>query len=512
MMQRLGWARLAAALMALAAISLSAWQLGAARDGVSIRTLDIGGMPATVFAPAGEVAPGPAVVIAHGFAGSRQLMRSYALALAQAGYVALSFDFPGHGRNPAPLTGSIMDESGATERLIRATRAAIAAARDLPESDGRVALLGHSMATDVLVRVTLRDPDIPATVAVSMASNEITPEAPRNLLTIVGDWESDWLKQQGYDAARMVAGEGAEIEPGRVYGDFAAGTARKTVLAPAVEHIAVLFSVTAVSEARDWLNRSFGRAPSERGVPARGGWIALLLAGIVTLGWPLAALLPRLAQEPRGADLRWRALAAPMLVPAIGAPLLLWLLPTDFMPVLVGDDLAVFFLLYGLLTSVVLAFGGHSLRAARPLPKGAYPAALAIAIFGIGLFGGAIHLTAANFMPGMERIPLIVVMLAGTLTWALADEWMTRGAGAARFAYPVSKLVFIASLLGAVALQPEEMFFLLIVLPAIFVFFIVLGLVSRWSYRATGHPWPAAIGNAAVLAWAIGVTFPILGG
>jgi hypothetical protein len=247
-------------------------------------------------------------------------------------------------------------------------------------------------------------------------------------------------------------------------------------------------------------------------VPARGGWIALLLTGIVALGWPLAALLPRLTETPRGAGLRWRQLAWPMLVPALGAPLLLWLLPTDFMPVLVGDDLAVFFLIYGLLTSVMLALGGHSLRAARPLPKGAYPAALAIAVFGIAAFGGAIHLTAANFMPVAERVPLILAMAAGTLVWALADEWMTRGEGAARFAYPVSKLLFIASLLGAVALQPEEMFFLLIVLPAVFVFFIVLGLFSRWSIRATGHPWPAAAGNAAVLAWAIAVTFPILGG
>ena len=40
----------------------------------------------------------------------------------------------------------------------------------LPFVDGRVALLGHSMASDIIVRRALENPRIAATVAISMFS------------------------------------------------------------------------------------------------------------------------------------------------------------------------------------------------------------------------------------------------------------------------------------------------------------------------------------------------------
>jgi hypothetical protein len=40
--------------------------------------------------------------------------------------------------------------------------------------------------------------------------------------------------------------------------------------------------------------------------------------------------------------------------------------------------------------------------------------------------------------------------------------------------------------------------------------FLAFGLVSRWSYAATNHPLPGALANAAVFAWGIAVTFPMI--
>jgi len=50
-----------------------------------------------------------------------------------------------------------------------------------------------------------------------------------------------------------------------------------------------------------------------------------------------------------------------------------------------------------------------------------------------------------------------------------------------------------------------------LILPVLLLFFILFGLFSRWSYNATGSPLPAALAHALLFAWAIGVTFPILG-
>ena len=96
------------------------------------------------------------------------------------------------------------------------------------------------------------------------------------------------------------------------------------------------------------------------------------------------------------------------------------------------------------------------------------------------------------------------------MPYFIADEWLTRGAHARRGAYALTKFCFLLSLALAVALNPMKLFFLVIIVPAILLLFLAFGLISRWSYRATHHPLPGALANAAVFAWAIAVTFPMI--
>jgi hypothetical protein len=51
-------------------------------------------IPITVCTSAGAVA-GTSIIIAHGFAGSQQLMHPFAVTLGRNGYTAIIFDFPG---------------------------------------------------------------------------------------------------------------------------------------------------------------------------------------------------------------------------------------------------------------------------------------------------------------------------------------------------------------------------------------------------------------------------------
>jgi hypothetical protein len=73
----LSFARRAVLVAALLTAALSVWKLETARSGIEITGLAIGTTPATVFRPA-DASPAPVVVIAHGFAGSRQLMEGFA--------------------------------------------------------------------------------------------------------------------------------------------------------------------------------------------------------------------------------------------------------------------------------------------------------------------------------------------------------------------------------------------------------------------------------------------------
>jgi hypothetical protein len=102
-------------------------------------------------------------------------------------------------------------------------------------------------------------------------------------------------------------------------------------------------------------------------------------------------------------------------------------------------------------------------------------------------------------------------MFCCTSIYFLTDEWLTRGDGAARGGPLFTRFCFLVSLGIAVALNPQKLFFLIIIIPVIFIFFCIFGLFSRWTYARTRDPRVAAFGNAAGLAWAICVTFPIVG-
>ena len=202
-------------------------------------------------------------------------------------------------------------------------------------------------------------------------------------------------------------------------------------------------------------------------------------------------------------------------MPAIATPLLLRVLPTHFLPVLVGDYLAVHFLVYGLLTALCLRWlrrGDGQRFAASIASPGTIVAALAVAAFYLVALVWPIDSFVTSFVPTPARAALVLAMLVGTLAYFIADEWATRGPGSARLAYPASKLAFVVSLAFAVALDFERLFFLIIIVPVIALFFLVFGAFSAWIYRATGQPLVAALANALAFAWAIGVTFPLLAG
>jgi hypothetical protein len=526
-------------LFALAALLLagrSLQALEAARSGLVLEHTQAGTMPVTVFRPADPAPARPAVVIAHGFAGSQQLMQAFAVSAARNGMVAVTFDFPGHGRHPQPLPGSLQEHDALLASLLGALGDAVAFARTLPGTDGRIALLGHSMASDLVVRQAQADPSIVATVGVSLVYGGARMEAPRNLLSIYGSLEPEGVQSFG---RRMVAAVGSDpggdsaaatVEPGRTLGRFEEGTARRFVLAPGAEHIGVLYHGTSQQEAIAWLRQAFEATgsvlPVAMPVDARGPAIAGLLAATVALAWPLSLLLGAIrARGGRPAGVVARGLASPRrlarrewlwltLGPALATPLLLRLVPSHFLPILLGDYLLLHFALYGLLTAtaaVWLARQGRlePLTLRWPAPTTALTALLMIAWATLAI-GIPIDRHVFNLWPADGRGPLILALLAGTVCWAMADEALTRHPQAPRFSYATTKALFIGSLVLAVAMDLSRLFFLVIIIPAILVMFIAYGLLSRCCLRATGSPWTGALASALAFAWGIAVTFPAI--
>jgi len=479
-MRRGGWTGLLAVLM----IALSVFMLERERAGLSITQDRVGTTPVTVYRQPG--AAGPLVVVAHGFAGSRQLMQAYALTLARAGYTVVAFDFLGHGRNPVPMSGDVTKVDGTTQLLVDQTRAVLDWGRALPGVGAGEALLGHSMATDVIARAAIADGGVEAVVGISMFSQAVTAREPARLLMISGQFEAA-LRNAAMRAARLVdpaAVEGATVT--------AAGVQRRVVVAPGVEHVGVLYSGTALVEARDWLDATFGRT-SLGPVVKPGLWILLLLAGIVLLFRPLATLLPQgpvTVPVPRGRF--WAA----VLVPGLVVPLVATTGYVHFLPVLVADYLMIHLALYGALQLAILR--------AWPLPRVVWAAAGALALWGIAVFGLALDRYGASFVPNGARLGIIAVLAAGTVPFLLADAAVAQGG----WRRAVARLVFIGSLAGAAFLDLERLLFVLIILPVIGLFFLVLGPLGRWVAARSGAG-AAGVGLGVILAWALGVSFPL---
>ncbi len=494
------------AVLALVMIAFAIHQLSETRQGLTVTRSAVGSIPITIYAPA-DGKPAPAVVIAHGFAGSQQLMQPFATTLAHAGQIAITFDFPGHGRNPLPLPGGLVDQSTMSAALIDALKQVVVHARSLPQIDGRVALLGHSMASDVVVQVGMDDPRLVATIAVSLFVPRATTTAPRNLLIIDGALEAQALIDEGL--ASLAESAGGVPKADVTYGRFDDGSARRLVLARGAEHIGVLYARDSLDAAVAWLAQVFDR-PAGDWRDTRGGALALLFGGLILLAWPLASRLPKSSASPLGLALGQGELLRIAGLPAIATPLLLWPLPHDWLPLLLGGYLAMHFALYGLLMALLLYRRGHRLPDFTGFDRRTWLSLLAVALVTTLAFGFALDGWVASVQPIAMRLPLIAAMAIGLLPFFVIDEWITRGARPAAGGYALTKALLLASLLLAVALNLGELFFLIIIVPVILLLFIVFGLLGGWVGRRSGQPLIAAFSNALLFGWLIAVSFPVV--
>jgi len=473
---------------------LSVWQILAAAQGLQVTSLRSTVPPLTIVAPAGAANPSrPLVLIGHGFAGSGVVMRGFAFSLAHAGYVAVLWDFDGHGTNPRPLPGDALRGAALLDTAEAALAEVDAQGLGAP---GRVAILGHSMGSGVALAFGQTHPETAATVAVSPVEQPVTPDLPRNLLLMAGRLEAPFVRNAG----QLLAEAGG---PG---GDPAAGTGRKLVVVPGVEHVSILFSPAAHAAARDWLDAAFGLQPGARPyTDRRVAWYGLGVLGALLVA---TALGPAVAAPPSASAPGrpvWRRLAA-LIGGVLGATLLLWLAGSaglglrNLLGLLVGGYVMIWFGAAGLLSLTLLR-----VRPSWPSRRALLGGVLAFAALwlGVGLLGQRVWL------------PWLLIprrLLLWPLGGLLLLPWFLAAGEAARDASPGGRLgwwlaysaVLAGGLFLAVRLSPE-LGFLILVLPLLPA---VLGLHALVAASHRGS-WPFALSGALFTSWLFLAVFPL---
>lgn len=476
------------AIIAIVFLASGLWILESARSGLEVSTFSVGNTPVTEMSK--PRADGPVIVIAHGFAGSRQIMQGYSFPFARAGYRVFAFDFLGHGRHIEPMSGDVTQVSGTTQLLVDQTSKVIAAVKS---EDQPIALLGHSMATDVLARVALERGDVGPLVLISAFSNVIDDKTPDNLLIVTGAWEPG-LREFAVRAIDMVspeAGTSATVSNGAV--------TRRAEIIPFAEHVSILHNREARMAALAWVDRAYG-LQSEVSIKPTGLGILAVLAGLVLLGGWSARRLP--TRDVPTIDLSLKQIGIVTLVPMLASPIIALFLNPGLLPVILAEYLALHLAVFGLIQLLLLRFWGMGIGS---LSK----TAIAFLLFWSAIVGFCLDRYVANFWPVGARLWIIPILTLGTIPFLLADAHLVYKASFARRL--LVRLAFFCSLAIAVSLDFENLFFLIMIAPVIVLFYLVFGSAGRSVGKQSGPSAPGvALGLA--LAWALGVSFPLFAG
>jgi dienelactone hydrolase len=473
---------------------LSIWQLESADNGLVVINTKAGELPVTLISPGVEDAANrPLVLIGHGVAGSRVIMRGYAFTLAHAGYNVALWDFAGHGGNPKPMA-----EDRDEDTLVADAEAALAAAQENGFAVDRTAVLGHSMGSGMALSYGMAHPETMATIAVSPVSRTITTELPRNLL----------LLAEGLDQRFVNNAEQLLDQAGGPGGDPKAGTARQMEIIPGVEHITIVFSSTAQQSARQWLDDTFGPQPAAIDfIDRRMTWYLLGLVGTLMFFLSISPLINNLddGYEEENMSTVGRRIGA-LIFGALGATGILYILShagldiNHLLGLLVGGYLLVWFAVAGALS--ILLLGRVPGQFERPAFLGGLMVFAALWI-GLGFLGNYVWLPWIMISKRLILWPLGVLLclpwfMAIALT-ALPTTWWGR-----ILWWLAYTLVLLGGLFLALRLNPE-LGFLILILP---VFPVVMGL---HALMAGPYRWRVsfALGGALFIGWLVLAVFPL---
>jgi pimeloyl-ACP methyl ester carboxylesterase len=219
-------------------------------------------MSALLYIPPNATAqtPAPGILAVHGYINSRETQDGFAIEFARRGYVVLDIDQTGHGYSDPP---SFANGFGGPDGL--------AHLRSLDIVDkANIGLEGHSMGGWTVLAAAITMPNDYKSMVLEGSSTgkpfaaDGTPTWPRNVALVFAQYEEFSDLMWGVEKARDVTqspkleaffGTQSPVEPGKIYGNIAEGTAR-VLYTPAMTHPAEHISHEAIGYSLDWFAKT----------------------------------------------------------------------------------------------------------------------------------------------------------------------------------------------------------------------------------------------------------------
>ena len=424
------------------------------------------------------------IIIGHGFAGSKEMMRQIAYDIVNAGSNAVLFDFIGHGSNQQKLINQPTEITGTTQQLVTQLSSIIDFIYEKFGNDINISLIGHSMASDIVVRASA-DKRIKSVVAISPYSTGITQDFPNDLLLLSGQFESHLRSHalQMVKTFKPEAKENTEYTNGKIR--------RKASFIENTGHVSVIYAPQTTKVIIDWLKlENYDRHIWENQI----GWILIGMAFIV-IG--MSRLNTNLANETISVLRNKKALISALLATAVS--LSCGLIEINLLPIYGFERVAIYFGLVGLF-AYMFSFDYQITTLKIDLLNWLK----LILCFGVLCF--LINRYIGSFALSGNRLTAFITLILPITLFSLIIEKLI-----------ASSSIWIAILLRGLPiigfsmlliLFPEQYGLMFTTVLIYILYFIVFGYIGRHQRKKIGHA-KVGLSHGIFLSFAFAATNPI---
>lgn len=491
--------------------------------------------------------PAPAVLASHGYINTREMQSAFAIELARRGVVVLAMDMTGHGYSQGAVTTPGLGGPAALRYL-----------QGLAFVDeANIGLEGHSMGGTPILAAAADQPDGYRSIVLEGSTPGLlgakAPASPRNLAVVFGQYDEFaplmWGVPKGAEIAtakKLMAlfGTSQPVVEGKLYGDFADGTAR-ALYNPPVTHPWEHFSRGGVEPAVRWFEKTL--VGVDASIPAQEQvWIwkevgtglafvgfCLLLIGVfealLTVGPFRNLATPAQPVAERRGGRWWLAFGLTAAVPAVTFFAFMNVgqvfFPMKLFPQWIQNQL----LAWALLNAAITLLLGFVLRRGKPAftPRWGLSAAIALVTVAVAYLSlvavDAVWKVDYRFwVLGLKPLDgaHVAIMLPYLALWAafflvairaLVGNLAVRGEGFYA-AMATAKLAMCLGFVGLLAIQYGSLFSTgLLAIPKeplntiVAIQFVPLlalvGAIGAYTYRRTNSYVPGALICALVVSW-----------
>jgi len=221
--------------------------------GKTVQTKDGETISFNVFEPNDGGKRKPAILIGHGTMVNKETLKEFAIELAASGFVAIAFDFRGHGQSSGEINRNLLTQD-------------VKAIKEYLETRGdiyihKLGYIGYSMGGGPGNKIVKDDKDFKCFIGIGTGlsiDDDDCKNRTLNILMILAKYdEGRDLKTAKEEIADRLDMDAADVKVNTLYGSFEDGDATKLFYDDNSDHFLTPYDSSFIREARDWVKSTF---------------------------------------------------------------------------------------------------------------------------------------------------------------------------------------------------------------------------------------------------------------